>query len=80
MYAPHRSNNDELHYGINDGVYKDSHMNWANIQTDETAAVRKQMDRIWHGFNEAPVKFIPDGRSYPTKGASEIGSNDRDYY
>jgi len=79
-YAPRRSCNNELKYGINDAVYKDSHINWANIQSDDTAPVRKQMDRIWHGFNEASVKYLPDGRSYTTKGAAEIGSNDEDYH
>ena len=67
-------------YGINDGVYKDSHINWANVTTDDTTEVRKQMDRTWHGFNEASIKYIPDGRRYQTKGAAEIGSNERDYF
>lgn len=79
-YAQHRNPVHELWYGINDGVYKDSHMNWANVQMDDTAAPRKQMDRVWHGFNEAATKYLPDGRSYQTKGAAEIGSNDQDYY
>ena len=79
-YPRHRSCNHELWYGINDGVYKDGHPHWANIQTDDSLPVRRQMDRIWHGFNEAPVKYIPDGRSYETKGAAEIGSNERDYF
>jgi hypothetical protein len=79
-YAPTRSCRKELWYGINDGVYKDGNINWANVSSNETVEVRAQMDRIWHGFNEAPVKYIPDGRSYTTKGAKEIGSNERDYY
>jgi hypothetical protein len=79
-YAPHRSNVKELLYGINDSVYKDSHINWANIQTDDSTNVRRQMDKIWHGFNEAQTKYLPDGRSYQTKGAAEIGSSDEDYH
>ncbi len=65
-YAPSRSCRNELHYGVNDAVYKDAHMNWSNIQTDNTVPVRQQMSGVWHGFNEAPVKFLPDGRSYKT--------------
>jgi len=79
-YAPHRSNNDELKYGINDGVYKDTAPNWANVDDADTANVRKQMDRIWHGFNEADIKYLPDGRSYRTKGGQEIGANNEDYH
>lgn len=80
MHAKHRSANNELHYGVLDGVYKDSSPNWANIQIDNSAPVRRQMDHIWHGFNEAGTKYLPDGRSYTTKGAAEIGSSDEDYH
>lgn len=80
VYPQHRSNVNELMYGMNDGVWKDSHINWANVNYDETCEPRKHMDHLWHGFNESPVKTTPDGRSYTTKGASEIGSNDKDYY
>ena len=79
-HPKYRSANNELHYGILDAVYKDSHINWANIQTDDSAPVRRQMDKIWHGFNEASTKYLPDGRSYQTKGAAEIGSSDEDYH
>lgn len=80
VYPPKRSCNQQLFYGINDGVYKDGAPNWANSGDPSTNRVRSQMDRVWHGFNEASIKYIPDGRSYTTKGASEIGSNERDYY
>jgi len=75
-YAPSRSCNNSLHYGINDGVYKDAYPNWGNIQgNDATVDVRQQMSGVWHGFNEAPVKYLPDGRSYQTHN-SDIAPED----
>lgn len=65
-YANFRSCNDDLHRGMVDGTYKFGRPDAGGVVDPMTAEVRKQMDGIWHGFNETPEKVLPDGRKVRT--------------
>lgn len=61
-YPPSRSCNEDLRAGMTDGAYKKYAMNRGGFVEGDTAGVRKLMSGVWHGFNESPTKFLPDGR------------------
>lgn len=61
-YAPSRSCRQDLHAGMTDGTYKKWAPNRGGAVEDTTAAVRRQMSGVWHGFNDSPMKVLPDGR------------------
>lgn len=61
-YAPWRSCCDSLYEGMTDGAYKKAVMNRGGWVEGDFAGTRKLMSGTWHGFNEAFVKYLPDGR------------------
>jgi hypothetical protein len=65
-YAPHRSCNNALHAGMTDGAYKHYAPDRGGFVEGDTAGVRKLMFGLWHGFNEAATKWLPDGRPCTT--------------
>jgi hypothetical protein len=67
-YAPNRPLAGELNEGLTDGTYK-------KINTDRGAAVdpttygmRQDLNDVWFGIHETPVKRRPDGPAVRTPG------------
>jgi hypothetical protein len=55
--------NDALHEGMTDGAWKKYAMHRGGaIVEGVSAGSRKCMSGVWHGFHEAPNKYLPDGR------------------
>lgn len=55
-----------LHAGMTDGAYKKAAPNRGGVLEPTFAEVRREMAEIWHGFNDTPMKVLPDGRpSHP---------------
>lgn len=60
-YAQHRSCVADLHAGATDATYKKYAPDRGGVLEDTTAAVRRVMSGVWHGFNESSTKPLPDG-------------------
>jgi hypothetical protein len=65
-YPEFRSCNDDLKRGMVDGTYKFARPDTGGVVETMTAEVRRDMDGIWHGFNETAEKILPDGRKVKT--------------
>jgi hypothetical protein len=59
--VPLRSMNAELNEGSTDGTYKKVLNNIGNA-SPATVRARMDLNDIWYGIHEAPVKVTPDGR------------------
>lgn len=61
VYPVSRSMNGDLAEGMSDGKYKKICPNRGGItESDLAAAERWDLDDVWYGIHEAPVKRLPD--------------------
>lgn len=75
MYAQARNMNADLERGTVDGKYKFARPNAGGVVETTTAKFRKETCGIWHGFNEASTKVLPDGRSVTTIDYQDVADN-----
>jgi len=61
---------------MTDGTYKRAAINRGGVVEDTTFPVRRLMSGVWHGFNETPVKVLPDGRTDHTPYYADVTSHD----
>lgn len=59
-YPPRRSAIDELNTGMIDGTYRQVNKDRGGVVEGATYAARRDLDDIWYGIHEAPVKELPD--------------------
>ena len=64
MYRKQRNYNTNLHMGVTESSYKLYAPNRGGEVESTTAQIRSQMSGAWHGFNETPVKVLPDGSTF----------------
>lgn len=65
MAYPHkRSCVGDLQCGMTDGAYKKYAMNRGGLVETTTAAVRRNMNVVWHGFADTDQMCLPDGSGY----------------
>lgn len=62
VYAPTRSVNAELNEGATDGKYKKVITDRGGFPETTTYRERAELDDIWFGIHEKPVKVRPDGK------------------
>jgi hypothetical protein len=77
-YASLRSCNSDLHRGMADGTYKFARPDAGGVVEDTTAAVRRQMYGVWHGFRETPSKVLPDGKIVSTIDYQDVSPSSGD--
>lgn len=77
-YPTPRSCTANLHAGMTDGAYKKYAMNRGGFVEGDTAGVRKLMSGVWHGFNEAEQKWLPDGRPCVTATYVDVAPVDKE--
>jgi hypothetical protein len=72
-YAPARSCNKDLFAGMTDGSHKKGAPNRGGGYCDTAGSIehttcffRAEMSGLWHGYNEEPIKVLPDGRKVET--------------
>lgn len=77
-YPKPRNLNADLELGTVDGKYKLARPNAGGVVEDTTAQYRREMCGIWHGFNEARTKILPDGRAVSTYTYQDVRRGQKD--
>jgi len=75
-YPGHRSCNSDMRAGMTDGSYKKAAPNRGGVVESTTFEIRRQMCGIWHGFNDTPMKVLPDGRTDHPPYYADVASED----
>lgn len=65
-YGPIRSANAELHEGMTDGKYKKVVQDRGGYVEGTAQAGRADLDDLYYGIHETPIKTGPDGLRLPT--------------
>ncbi|WP_406362530.1 hypothetical protein [Streptomyces sp. NBC_01579] len=60
-YANERSLTGDLNEGLTDGAYKKVVQDRGGVVETTTYGVRRDLNDLWFGIHEAPVKHTPDG-------------------
>ncbi|MGW3153670.1 hypothetical protein [Streptomyces sp. NPDC001089] len=67
-YAPRRPLGGELAEGLTDGTYKKINTDRGGDVDPTTYGVRQDLNDVWYGLHETPVKRRPDGIAVRTPG------------
>lgn len=67
-YAPSRSLTGELNEGLTDQKYKKINRDRGGSVDPATYAARRDLNDVYFGFHETPVKQRPDGPAVTTPG------------
>lgn len=67
-YAASRPLAGELVEGMTDGTYKKINTDRGGVVDPATYAVRQDLNDLWYGVHETPVKRRPDGIAARTPG------------
>ncbi|MFF3356229.1 hypothetical protein ACFYWN_27085 [Streptomyces sp. NPDC002917] len=65
-YANERSLTGDLNEGLTDGAYKKVVRDRGGVVESTTYAARSDLNDLWYGIHEDPLKHTPDGRSITT--------------
>lgn len=67
-YAPSRSLTAELNEGLTDQKYKKINRDRGGVVEPTTYGERQDLNDVWYGMHETPVKRRPDGLTVRTPG------------